>query len=164
MKRQLAVLFVLAMCVGVSAYAIEPLHSDVPFGFMVGDHYFPAGTYTIDSASTTGAGVVRIRRVDGREAIFSVTKAIQRPSIFEVITTWKLGHGYDDYDSMTQVKETKSSEFCLVFNKYGNEYFLSKMWVQEQGREFPRSAAERAAVASNVEHAPETIVLTAVVR
>ena len=164
MKKQFAVLFILAMCMGVSAYAIEPLQSDVPFSFMVGDQILPAGTYRIDSASSTGAGVVRIRRVDGHEAIFSITRAIQRPGIFEVITTWKLGADYEEFDTMAPVKETKSTEFCLVFNRYGNKFFLSKMWIREMGREFVQSASEKAAMALNTNLKRETIVLTAVVR
>ena len=58
MKKQLAVLFVLAMCVGVSAYAIEPLRSDVPFSFMVGDQFFPAGTYRIEGTAGSYSVVV----------------------------------------------------------------------------------------------------------
>lgn len=164
MKGRFAVLFVLAMCIGVSAYAIEPLKSDIPFSFIVGDQWLPAGAYRIDSATTTGGGVLRIQRVDGYEAMFAPTRGIERSNFYEVITTWKLGVNYEDVDVVTPVKETKSSEFCLVFNRYGNEYFLSKVWIRDEGREFFASAAEKAAMAANVLPKHEIVVLTASAR
>ena len=165
MRGRLSVLFILAMCMGVSAYAIEPLKSDIPFSFVVGDQLLPAGTYRIVSATTTGGGVLLIRRVDGHEAMFAPTRSIERSNFYEVITTWKLGVDYEDVNVLTPVKETKSAEFCLAFNRYGNEYFLSRVWIREDGREFFTSAAEKAAMAVNVlptKH--ETVVLAASAR
>jgi hypothetical protein len=164
MKARLAVLFVLVMCIGTSAYAIEPLKSDIPFAFSVGDHMLPAGIYRIDSASSSGADVVKVRRVDGHEAVFAFTRGVERSTVYEVITTWKMGAGYDDPYTMAPVPETSSNEVCFVFNRYGNDYFLSKVWVRGIGREFLKGTAEKAAMAANPSSTHETIFLAAAIQ
>lgn len=161
MKAHLPVLFVLVMCIGTSAYAIEPLKSDIPFAFSVGDYMLPAGIYRIDSASSSGTDVVKVRQQDGHEAIFASTRPVERSTVYEVITTWKMGASYDDPYTLTPVAETSSNEVCFVFNRYGNDYFLSKVWVGGFGREFLKGSAEKAAMAANPSSAHETIFLAA---
>ena len=92
---------------------------NVPFAFTVGDQLLPHGDYLIHRLNPLAPNVVRIMRKDGEvEASIHVTMLVyenQHP-----------GPGR------------------LVFNKYGNDLFLSQLWLtgSTTGREFRVSDAE----------------------
>jgi len=73
------------------------LKADVPFGFTVGDTYLPAGQYTLSSPTS---GVVRVSNNDTNAAA-------------TVSTT----HGFTDPGHGSK----------LVFEKYGERYFLHRV-------------------------------------
>jgi hypothetical protein len=79
----------------------------VPFSFMVGDVRLPAGDYTVREASM-GEDVLEIVSADGRYVALASTIA-----------------GTPGRDDKTQ----------LVFQKFGNDYFLSRIAHEGDERE-----------------------------
>lgn len=92
----------------------------VPFDFSVSGRILPAGEYIV-ARSTAGSheGLV-IRAKDGTSGIYLLTKSIQ-----------------------TEDNQKNSS---LVFKQYGDQYFLSQVWIsgRKTGRELFKSRQERA--------------------
>ena len=99
MKRITAVaLFVVASLFGVGhAFAQEeyPVRATLPFNFTVGDKVLPAGTYTILQVRDD---LIEVRNQDGSVAVLSTA--------------------YPHSDLYPQ-------NAVLVFNRYGDQYFLS---------------------------------------
>jgi hypothetical protein len=91
------------------------LEASVPFGFYAGKIALPAGTYTLD---IDNAGMVWIDRNDRRGRA--------------VVGT--IGVGGRDF----------AHESKLVFHRYGDDYFLSEMWMsgRSTGRKFRRTPRE----------------------
>jgi hypothetical protein len=89
----------------VYAQVTEPdLEANVPFKFMVGDTSLPAGKYTIKRLDDEDQNVLEIRSADDRIAVAFLTESAQ-----------------------SDRTPTKSE---LVFDKYGNQYFLSQIWTE----------------------------------
>jgi hypothetical protein len=72
----------------------------VPFDYMAGNHQFPAGSYTIESDASAGTVLIR--------------SAGEGPAAF--ILTFSAGENKDN------------AHVRLVFNRYGERYFLSQVW------------------------------------
>lgn len=121
MKKQLLmVLAGLLLAVG-SAYAQSSrMVADIPFDFVVGNKAFPAGEYTIGSVGVNGETLV-LRNTDRHQA---------DKSMFFT----------PNHCSSAQPQ----SDSKLVFNMYGNHYYLSQIWTEgyDQGRELPKSSRE----------------------
>ena len=169
MTKQLAALFVMILCVGATAYTMEGLQAEIPFDFTVGDQTFSAGTYIFEQGGKTDSGVVRVYSSDDMEAIYLLTNKTERSGLYSQKAntppgTRNSGNSPQNADLVKSSQDTKSMEFCLVFNKYGTQYFLSKMWIGTKGRLFHQSSAEKEAIAANTTHKPETIVTAALVR
>ncbi len=80
----------------------------VPFAFHVQRQDFSAGRYRLSGVNN--AGVVMIRNLDtGNSAIFTVNPA-------------------------TVVKSAKLDDPKLIFNRYGDHYFLSQVWTPNAAR------------------------------
>jgi hypothetical protein len=96
----------------------ERVIASIPFEFTAGNRTLPAGDYTINRAENT-PGMMLLRSEDSHSAVF-----------FAVENTY----------SLQIAKQTE-----LVFNKVGDRYFLSQIWVagEDLGRELPKSRAER---------------------
>lgn len=118
MKKQLLMVFAgLLLAVG-SAYAQSSrLVADIPFDFVVGNKLFPAGQYQIRSIGVNGE-TLSLQNTDHKQGMF-----------FTPI-----------YCSSAQPQ----SESKLVFNMYGNHFYLSQIWTEgyDQGRELPKSSRE----------------------
>jgi hypothetical protein len=101
MKTQLIRNFGVGLLAAVSVYAqgSQKLTVQVPFGFHADNSVFPSGEYTVD---TVAPSVVRLRSADGKSSAMILTIGVQT-----------LG---------------TPSEGKLVFNRYGDEYFLSQVW------------------------------------
>jgi hypothetical protein len=98
------------LVVGVSrARADEIVVTDlkVPFSFMVGDARLPAGDYTVREAST-GEDVLEIVSTDGHH--FALASTIP-------------------------ATPDRSDKTQLVFRKFGNDYFLSRIAHEGDERE-----------------------------
>ena len=112
-----AILGMLLMPQLAPVYA-QSMKFEVPFDFVAAQTTLPAGEYRI-SESQPAQGVLRLVSSKGNSATMCLTQAIEsgRPS-----------------------NTTK-----LVFNRYGNHYFLSQVWAigSNHGRVLPPSKAER---------------------
>jgi hypothetical protein len=111
----LGLFFMLAMT-SVSAQTTGKVEVKIPFDFTAGKATFKAGTYSIKRVSNNS---VAIRSLDGK-----TTKLIDAP----------LAIG---------ARDSKAGE-RLVFNQYGDQYFLSQVWVEaDSGRQLFTSGAEK---------------------
>jgi hypothetical protein len=109
---------------GGNALAGDSLRVNLPFGFGAGGKEFPKGSCNIDIS--TGARVsIQCSRV--RSAVQAQTLAF--------------------VGSVYEVAERKE----MVFNRYGDTYFLSTIWIANEGRELVMSDAEKELVDSGVE-------------
>jgi hypothetical protein len=108
----------LTLAISISAQTPSGATAIIPFDFTAGKATLKAGTYMI--TGSTGSAL-RIRSADGKTTVL-----INAP----------LTVGSRDY---------KAGE-RLVFNRYGNEYFLTQVWLTvESGRQLFPSKAESAA-------------------
>ena len=118
MKKQLLMVFAgLLLAVG-SAYAQSSrLRADIPFDFVVGDKMYSAGQYEIKSVGVNGE-TLSLQNTDRKEGTFFTP----------------------NHCSSAQPQ----SESKLVFNMYGNHFYLSQIWTEgyDQGRELPKSSRE----------------------
>jgi hypothetical protein len=119
-KRSFATLGVLALLAAGSAFGQQRLRYDIPFVFHFGDRVMPAGQYDVSTA------VNNVRDVLSLECYACRTNVIA--------TTFPVGGGAN-----------LSGEGRLVFNKYGDTYFLSEVWTPgyTQGGSLSKSKTER---------------------
>ena len=92
------------------------LKADIPFDFVVGEKRLPSGEYHVKSLYQ---GATEIRSNDARSTAIILTTGIQAGKISDVGK--------------------------LVFNRYGDNYFLSRIWEPSSitGRQLPKSRLER---------------------
>ena len=92
------------------------LKAEIPFDFMVGDKRLPSGVYQVKSLHQA---VTQIQSTDTSSSAIVLTTGMQAAKI--------------------------SNTGKLVFNRYGDQYFLSKIWPpsSDSGRELPKSRLER---------------------
>jgi len=119
MKRNFA-LFVTAVALLVTAAASAEtikLRANVPFNFIVNGATLPAGEYSISTMDEQGF-VLSIRDLNSTAKSLIVVHGCQSPTIMQ---------------------QTK-----LIFHRYGNRYFLRKVWVEGNsiGHELPPSPRE----------------------
>ena len=119
-----------ALLAAASMYAQPKMTVQIPFGFHVGATMLPSGEYLVDTGAVQG--VVRLKATDpnSKAAALILTNAVET------------------YATPVRGK--------LVFNRYGNEYFLSQVWRpgSNTGRQLQpsRREVETAAIARrNVE-------------
>ncbi|MGD0416401.1 MAG: hypothetical protein ABSA80_13665 [Terriglobales bacterium] len=130
---------VVATLVVLSGMAAAQLNSrskivtQVPFEFMVANKVVPAGEW-----------VVRIITVDGN--ILDISNAKTNSGVFSP-------------SSQTEAKQT-ASHCALVFNQYGDRYFLSGIKLQGSkiAYRLPESKAEAELRAQNVSPTVETLI------
>jgi hypothetical protein len=104
----------------VSAQSVT-LRAKIPFSFVVSGHTLPAGEYTMLPAN--GPGAIIIRGIDHHAAGVAVV------------------HATSDRSASKQTAR-------LVFNTYGDRYFLSQVWSSgEQGSQLLMSHSERELIA-----------------
>jgi hypothetical protein len=112
------------------------LDTQVPFNFLVGNRFIPAGECIVTS-SGAGPATISIQNVKAKVSLFSLIRA----------TDAQKGRGVN----------------ALVFHRYGNDYFLAGVKLAENGATYalPQGKVEAELRAQNV---PETeeILLAAV--
>jgi hypothetical protein len=98
------------------------LEANVPFEFIVGKTTLPAGKYEIKGTDDKTPGVLEIISVNGRKTVLFETEAAN----------------LRDEESVTKTE--------LVFNKIGDKYFLSQVWVEgdSSGSQLAKSKEEKA--------------------
>jgi hypothetical protein len=104
MKRIIAMAFCLASLVAASHASAQNhiVKADIPFDFTAGGKLLPSGTYLITS-DTDSPNVIQIQSPQQKVAVFSMA--------------------YAAYAAPGDVSKPGK----LVFNKYGDQYFLSKI-------------------------------------
>ena len=102
----------------VSARSSAVMWASIPFEFTVGKTVLPAGQYTVKT-DYVSSGVLLIQGSDGGHSVMILTN------------TAYANHSMD--------------ETLLVFNRYGSQYFLSKVWTAgtDEGCELRKTPAER---------------------
>jgi hypothetical protein len=111
------------------------VRANVPFDFIVGGHTLPAGDYEFGTISQ--GGVLRVMSESGKASAMTSSSADR------------------DGGSRTAV--------LVEFHRYGNEYFLYKVWngSTNYGREIPASRMEREVITRASVSRPETVMVLA---
>ncbi len=128
MKKQAYTMIAMIVLVGSMGMAAKAqtggriaLIANIPFQFSIGNKSLPAGEYTVRSISDDSSNVVlRMQSRDGKQSMML---------------------------QMSTVEGRAKESAKLIFNRYGDHYFLAQAWVdgQKTGLEAPKSRAERAA-------------------
>jgi hypothetical protein len=122
MKRQAFSLISLLSLLLVAGSAIaQTVHvrANIPFNFAVGSKTFPAGTYDVGTIDHHDSKVLLLQARDGNASMMLNSNAAE---------------------NLTPADKTK-----LVFNQYGNRYFLSQIWVagETRGHQLPKTSREK---------------------
>ncbi|HYO89983.1 MAG TPA: hypothetical protein VEQ40_00015 [Pyrinomonadaceae bacterium] len=126
MKREIlksfAVLMLALSIVSLTAQAqsADQLKANIPFSFTIGNQTLPAGEYTVRYVNqNSGKNALLFKSLDGRTSRIVNMNTAQ--------------------SSRAEVKAS------LVFNQYGDSYFLSEVWTggDQYGLSLPKSRAER---------------------
>jgi hypothetical protein len=150
LKKQIfSVLATLTLLIPMSMIGFAGLsgtvRANIPFSFVVGDMEFIAGEYTVGRLSASNnAGTLIIRSADN-----------------EAVATLNVNSATDKGGSQAR----------LIFRRYGDQYFLAKIFDGQsgQGAEFQKSKAEREAakkrdiITKNVVE-PEIVTVAAQIR
>jgi hypothetical protein len=136
MKNLRSILFALTVLLLATAAQAQTtkVQASIPFDFVVGDHAYSAGEYTVKSLSQ-GSAAIRVDSADGSEKGMTLSNACQ--------------------------KGQPATETVLVFQRLGDNYFLYQVWTEGNtfGREFPKGKAEMQ-VAKNYSK-PELVIVAA---
>jgi hypothetical protein len=149
LKKQIfSVLATLTLLIPMSMTGFAGLsgtvRANIPFSFVVGDIEFIAGEYSVGRLSASNAGTLIIRSADN-----------------DMVANFNVNSATDKGGSQPR----------LIFRRYGDQYFLAKIFDGQsgQGAEFQKSKAEREAakkrdiITQNVVE-PETITVVAQIR
>lgn len=126
MKREtlrslaLVALIVALTALTAQAQSANQMKANIPFSFTIGSQTLPAGEYTIRYVNQdSGKTALLFKSADGR------TSRI--------------------VNMMMSQKEEALTKASLVFNRYGESYFLSEVWTgaDQYGLSLPKSRAER---------------------
>ncbi len=121
MRNKIVVASVFAvLTAAVSLAQSTPLmYADVPFEFTAGKGTLPAGKYVVYPQLTSFGGQAAVRSEDRTAQVIVMTVPKQAARIPE--------------------------EGKLIFNRYGEKYFLSELWLpgREVGQTLPKSRTER---------------------
>jgi hypothetical protein len=112
------VLALAAMATTRVVQAQETLRANIPFDFVAGNTSLPAGEYLVEASGPTHV-LLLIGRKDAISSVFINTNAA--------------------------VSAGPQSESKLVFNRYGDRYFLSQVWTagNSTGRQLMKTAREK---------------------
>jgi hypothetical protein len=108
--------------------------ASIPVDFVVGDHAYSAGEYTVKSLSQ-GSAAIRIDNADESEKGITLSNACG--------------------------KSQPADGTTLVFQRLGDNYFLYQVWTEGSslGREFPMSKAEVQLAKNNSK--PDLVIVAA---
>jgi hypothetical protein len=112
-------LLLMLTALAVSAQSGQSGVIDIPFNFIVGQKILPSGEYTVGAFSEASDKVWLIQSKDAHAGAFFLTLPVRASEMQE-----------------------KAS---LVFHKYGDQYFLSQIWIpgSNLGRELSMPRLER---------------------
>lgn len=140
MKKQVLTLVgVLSLLLAAGSALGQTIHvrADIPFSFVVKNQTLPAGQYEIQSLGTSGEKTLLIRGANVRPRMLVMANGVE--------------------------SRTPSCLTKLVFNRRGDRYFLSQVWVEgnDFGHHLPISSREAEAAAN---YAAQQVVILAQVR
>jgi hypothetical protein len=126
MKREILKSIALLMltlalaAVTAQAQSANQMKADIPFRFVIGNQTLPAGEYTIRY----------VNQDSGKTALLFKSRDGRTSRIVNMMTTQR-----SEPAEMTSI----------VFNQYGESYFLSEVWTSASsyGLALPKSSAER---------------------
>ncbi len=116
-----------AMATTRVAQAQQDVAVNIPFDFVAGNTQLPAGEYTVKVSAPTHS-LILISRKDATMSAFINTNPA--------------------------VSSAPQTESKLIFNRYGDRYFLSQVWQEgnAQGRQLLKSSREKeVALTANLE-------------
>jgi hypothetical protein len=119
MKRTtLSSLVLMAALTAFPIAAQDSMNVHIPFNFSVGERSLPAGNYTLNTQIAPGAVLIRSND-DMKNAVMLLTTGVSSRKV--------------------------SEDARLVFQRYGESYFLSQLWKPgyDVGRQFPESKLQR---------------------
>lgn len=127
----MAGLFLPTVISRISAQSDIPLEVKIPFNFTVCQAQLPAGRYTLKHASSSSTHMLIVRGADNRSVDLACT---------------------NDIESTKSVTEGR-----LVFNRYGDQYFLSEAWWpgDNMGHELVKTDREKALIKEK----PERVII-----
>jgi hypothetical protein len=133
-------LFAILAVANLHAQTRREMTANIPFSFSVGDKSFPAGEYNVTRLNpASDKAVIEIKSADGRMGKIMLTMPI--------------------------LSNKAREDAKLVFNHYGDQYFLAQVWTpaDNTGLELSESKAERTLARNSEQRAPEraTIALNA---
>jgi hypothetical protein len=122
MKRQafsLVSLLTLLLVAGSAIAQTVHVRGNIPFNFAVGSKTFPAGTYDIGSVDSLDGKTLLVQATDGNASLMVNSNAAENLK--------------------------PADKTMLVFNQYGNRYFLSEIWVNgaTRGHQLPKTSREK---------------------
>jgi hypothetical protein len=127
MKRLLYAFMLLGIIVAANiaaqAQGVRRMVVNVPFDFVVGKQTLPAGTYTFKQMMRDNDKMLLVQSADLRTAQSAQTSPVEASAATE-------------------------SAPRLDFRRYGDKYFLARVWAAGQmtGRELPKSQLERVTI------------------
>jgi hypothetical protein len=120
-KLSLTIFAAAALTLLLTAQVTNTIRADIPFEFVVGQTTAPAGTYIFSFQATEGMVRMQLAGTAGRFVMTSPDSAYTSP------------------------QESK-----LVFHRYGNQYFLSRIGTTSTSRGILTSPREREAKKTTV--------------
>ena len=114
------VLFATGICNGAASGRAASVGFHIPFDFVIAGKTLPAGEYVVERSTQHSAAGLSIRSVGRNSGVYVLTANVE---------------------SNERPEDSK-----LVFNRYGDRYFLSEFWTagQASGRKLIKSGEERA--------------------
>ena len=115
-----ALMLVTGLGVAAEEQSYNAVTLKIPFAFYAGDQQMPAGQYVIDMPRMSGFSIgsmVKVSSPDGSKCQF-LFSSVGRPV-------------------------TSDNDFHLIFNKYGDTYFLSRVRNSTNGAEVGPSGVEK---------------------
>ena len=96
--------------------------ADIPFNFTVCTQQMPAGKYKVRPITSATTNLLLVRSEDGQSAEIACTRDVQ--------------------------SSKRTTDGKLIFNRYGNQYFLTEMWFQGEttGNQVMKSVREEALI------------------
>jgi hypothetical protein len=133
LRSILLALTVLLLATAAQAQTTD-VKASIPFDFVVGNHSYSAGEYTVKSMAIDSAAI-RIDNADESEKGITLSSACE--------------------------KLRPATQTTLVFQRLGNNYFLYQIWTEGNslGREFPMSKTEVQLAKNNSK--PELVIVAA---
>jgi hypothetical protein len=125
-------LFVILAVASVHAQSSREQKANIPFSFTVADKTFPAGEYRVERLNpSSDKAAIAIKSADGHLSKIVLTMPVQ--------------------------SNVTRENARLVFNHYGDQYFLAQVWTpaDNTGLAVPESKMERTLARNSGQREPE---------